>query len=196
MTTAKFRLALAQLLLGFAYLSVAFQWLWVLALGLPPLIDAGFFDSFISPTKAPEPTVQPTLDSPPLAVTIAAGVTTILFLIITVIVLIKLPKAVSKTGEAIVHQTANAIVPVISHNKKIAATKKRVLTQRVVLLLRLTLVLLPLLLALFLPPIDTVSRQVVLTIAIWTAIISSLLLATSLLVKPTTSRTRSRASRE
>lgn len=194
MTQKDIRHVVARVLLGFAYISICFQWLWVLALGLPPLIEAGIFDSFTTSEVAP-PTNSPINDPPSPLLTIGAGIVTIIFLIITVVVIIKLPKAVAQTGETIVHQTAEVIVPVITHHKKLPAKTKRALTQRLTNLLRSMLVLLPLVAALFLPAVESISRDIILIIALWMAIISSIFLLASWFIRPATSQIRSRESR-
>ena len=195
MTKKRIRRLFAQLFLAIAYIAVTLQWLWVLTIGLPPLVETGVFDSFSSHRQAEQP-VASTAAGPSPFLAVVAGVITLLFLAITIIVLIKLPKTISHTGETLVHKASEVVIPVITHHKKIPAKKQRVLSQRVMMGAQLTLVVIPLLISFFLPPIQTITSQIITTLAIWLAGISIICFVISWLLQPAaTSRTRSHVSR-
>lgn len=195
MTKTLIRRLLAQTFLTIAYLFVTFQWLWVLVLGLPPMIETGVFDS-LSPTPQTEQTTPTVTAGPSPVLLIVAGVITLVFLAITIIVLVKLPKTISRTGDKIVHQATEAIIPILTHRQNIPAKKKRALSSWITTTIQSAMVLIPLIASLFLPPIGSVTSQVIFILALWLAIVSSICFILSWLLRPaTTSRTRSRASR-
>lgn len=185
-----------RMALGTAYTACLLQWLWVLMVGLPNLVESGAID-FI--TTAPEPaqtvTSQPVEMSP--FVWGLVGIVTLLILIVTAIVLVKIPRTIVHTGERIVQQTTEAIIPAITHHKQLPPKKRLQLSARVILAVQLTLVLLPLIVSYFLPPYAQITSEIITTMAAWLAAISLLgFLSARLLLPPsTTSRTRSHASR-
>ena len=196
MTKRRIRRLLAQIFLGIAYLSVTLQWLWVLATGLPPLISAGVFDSLAPPAPV-EQTVVPHSSvefSPILAV--IAGVITLVFLLLTVIILVKLPKTIATSGDKMVHRATEVVIPVITHRKQLPAKKKTELSLRIMMTLQLVLLLVPLVASFFIPALQTLTSQIITTLAIWLATISIVCFIISWILQPrTTSRTQSHASR-
>lgn len=196
MTNQRIRRFFAQAFLVIAYLLVTLQWLWVFAVGLPPLIDAGMLDTFI-PTEPVETksVTHPVELSPVIA--IVAGAVTLLFLALTIVVLIKLPKTISTTGDKIVQQSTNALIPVITHHKKLPAKKKRLISRRIRKGIQVLLLALPLAISFLIPPAQTITSQMIITLATWLACFSSISFIFSWLFEPNpTSRTQSRASRE
>lgn len=195
MTKYNIRQILNRGFLALGYMSLTLQWLWILMIGLPPMIESGIFDS-LAPTVSEPSAPSPSMEFSP-ALAMIAGVITLIFLVITVIVIIKLPKTISNAGEKVIHQTSEAIIPVITHNKKISAKKKRLLTRRVTVVLLSLLVATPLVVSFFIPPVQTITSQIITTLAIWLAGFSAICFMISLLLSTgTTSQTRSRASRE
>lgn len=175
---------------------IALQWLWVLALGLPIVIETGILDSLTPPQRAEQPIQSSAAGEPSLALAMFAGAVTLVFLALTIYVLIKLPKTITKTGEKIVHQTSEAVIPVITHHKKIAAKKKRLLSRRIMAIIQSAFIIVPLAASFFIPAVQTITSQIITTLAIWLAGVSVLCLAVSWLLEPkATSQTRSRASR-
>lgn len=138
----------------FGYASLIMQWLWVSVLFLPQLFEnESVKDFFIpSPTVSTAPSLE--LHTPPLLATILAVAITVVVLMITVVVLLRLPTTISKTGKKATLKTAEKIIPVIVHHKKLPPKKKRELTIQVIRILKFALILLPfllLLLVVFIP---------------------------------------------
>lgn len=188
---------LAKMLLAASYILLVLQWLWVLLIALPPLIKSGAFDGLNSPTvQTPVIQAQPLAPSP-LVLTIV-GLITLIILVVTVIVLIRLPKTIMHTGERVVHQAAEAVIPVLTHHKPLPAKKRRLLSRRVTLAVQLFAVLLPLVISFFLPSFDELTPRIITSIALFLAAISIVGFVTAWLIEPqtkATSRTRSHASR-
>ena len=184
---------------GLAYTSLVLQWLWMLTIGLPPLIRSGALDSFVTspvPNGTGTTTVAPIEMSP--LVLLFVGVTTLLVLILTVVVIIKTPRAIVNSGEKVVTQAANAVVPVVTHHHKLPEVKRRAVSRRVALALRLFATFVPAVVCLVLPSLDELTKQIIMTVALWLAIFSATGFIAAWLLEPKTptSRTRSHASRE
>lgn len=194
MNTLRVRTILAKLLLATSYILLVLQWLWTLLIALPPLIKSGAFDGLNSPTvQTPFIQAQPLAPSP-LVLTIV-GLITLIILIVTVIVLIRLPKTIMHTGERVVHQAAEAVIPVLTHHKPLPAKKRRLLSRRVTLAVQLFAALLPPIASFFLPSFDELTPQIITSIALFLAAISVFGFVTAWLIEPqtkakTTSRTR------
>ena len=172
------------------------HWLWLLVIGLPPMIESGVFDSFAPPAPV-APVVQPSesVNESPV-VLLFIGIVTLLFLALTLFILVKLPKNISHTGEKIVQQTTAVALPIITHHKKIPPNKQRVLSRRISRGIQVSLIIIPLLISLFLPGIDQITPQIIVTLSCWLAATSLVCLLLSWLIQPSPiSQTRSRVSR-
>lgn len=197
MTMSRIRQITTSLLLSVAYFTVILQWMWVSIIVLPPLIESGAFDGLTQPSQptAATATLQPVeLAGPALWL---VGAVTIFILALTVVVLIKIPKAVLDTSETIVHKTTDTMIPLVTNHATLPAKKRRELSRRLSLALQLFVSILPALICLFLPPAGELTREIIITLALCMVIISVLGFTLAWFVKPakTTSRTQSRASR-
>ena len=130
----------------FGYISLILQWLWVSVLFLPQLFEnERVKDFFMPPTNITQaPSIE--LHAPPLLATVLAIAITVAILIITIVILARLPIAVSKTGKKTVLSTAEKIIPVITHHQKLPAKKKRQLTVQIIRIVKFVFTLLPFLL--------------------------------------------------
>ncbi len=182
---------LSALLLGIAYFSCLLQWAWLLIVGLPQLIKTGVLDGLVN-TPTPQP-VRTAASSDLSPATLAfVGIVTLVFLVITAIVLIRLPKAVTKTGQRAVGQATELVVPAVTHHKKIPAKKRRELSRRITLLIQIAVTILPFLLSLLLPPFGEINRPVILTMAGLLASVSFICFSISWLIQPNKSKLTSR----
>lgn len=196
MSSRLIRRVLSVVLLGVAYIAAVLNWLWLMIAGLPRLIESGKIDLL---TAAPQPTPEivhtDAWASSPL-IWLVVGVATLGILIMTVVVLIRLPRTIVETGQKVVDQTAEAILPALTHHKPLPEKKKKLLSRRLVLLIQLSLSLIPLLVCLFLPSYHELTRQIIVTLAAFLCLVSMVGFVLSWLIMPAvTSRTRSRASR-
>lgn len=195
MKATRFRTIISNLLLILAYAAMALQWLWLLLVGLPPLIKNGAFDVLMQ-APAPPATIpaQPFEASP--VVWLLVGVVTLVILAVTIIVLIRLPRTILQTGERIVRSTSEAIVPIVTHHQPLPAKKRWLISRRVRLMVQLALSLSPLIISLLLPAYEEITRQIIVIIALWLAATSISGFVIGWLIAPVaTSRIRSRASR-
>lgn len=190
-TTTRLRAIFASLLLGISYTSLVLEWMWVFIVGIPPLIKIGAFDILTTPA---EPTA--TIPAEPLAasplLTILVGAFTLFILAVTVIVLVRIPKTIVKTGEKIVQQATDAVVPVVTHHKPLPAKKKLIISRRVKTALQISASLVPALISLLLPANEELTRTVIIIITMCLSLVSIVGFVVARLLEPTdpTSRTR------
>lgn len=128
----------------FGYLSLCFQWLWSGVAIVPALLKDPAIRDFIIPKQNPIITPQVPSDDglSPLMLVIAIAIT-IFVIVVSAVILIRLPVAIAKTGKKTVSSAAEAIIPVITHHQKIPPKKKKILTFELVKLIKLTLCVLP-----------------------------------------------------
>lgn len=189
----------ARLFLSLGYLMGTVGWLWVLLISVPPLIKTGLFDSLVS---APAPLEQVTSPASPLEASpltwIIIGAVTLIILMLTVVILIRIPRTLVQGGEQLISHTTEAVIPVIVHHKPLPAKQRQALSQRIMLALQLGLSIAPLLISLFLPPYGDITRQIIITIASTLAVAAAVSFIFARLIGPktaSTSRTRSHGSR-
>jgi len=142
------RLLVVNILGGLGYISCILQWLWVALLYLPLLLSNDIFKSFILPEKPTQPIQAVQLTMPPLAALVIGSIVTIGMIVLTVYILVKVPATVTKKGQKITQAPANALVPIITHHKKISAKKRLILSTQLIIATKLTLITIPLLISL------------------------------------------------
>ena len=104
-----------------AYMSCTLQWLWLILLVLPIILESNALNFFL-------PSHQPDVQEPTnitressLLMLIVAGAVTIVMVVISIVALIRMPGAISKQGSKLTQNTSKAIIPVITHHKKLTA---------------------------------------------------------------------------
>jgi hypothetical protein len=173
----------ADVLDGFGYFGVIFEWLWISVIILPPLLKAGFFNFLIQLPKNP-PAVAPYTETSPFLIGLA-GIITIIVLLITVYAVVRLPLSVMQTGETVSQKTAQKIVPIVVHHHKKAITpaKKKRLTRQLRFFLCIAASLVPVCLTFFAPSVKLVPINVVLFVETFLAFCSVGLFAASYAVR-------------
>lgn len=189
----------ARLFLSLGYLMGTVGWLWVLLVSVPPLIKTGLFDSLVAAPAPIEQIAAPasSIETSPVTWAII-GVVTLVILILTVVILIRIPRTIVHGGEQLVSHTTAAVIPVVAHHKPLPAKKRQALSRRIMLALQLGLSIMPLLISLFLPPYGDITTAIIITIAATLAIAAAVSFSLAWVVEPkitATSRTRSPASR-
>ena len=153
------------------YISVIFQWFWTSLLLLYPTLqdDRAWF---WPPTTQQQVTYSaPAITMSPLAVIIVLMIT-VAIMGLTVVVVARLPKKIGKTGQRATQLTTAAIIPLITHHKKIAKKRLFRLSRRLTLAMKLTIILLPLIGTWFAPTITELPGELAWVIALFCAIIS------------------------
>ena len=142
------------------YLSVIMQWLWLIVIVAHPLLSSDF--SLFLPSHDTATPPAPIIGTPsPLIVSIVIAVTIVIFAM-TFYVLWKLPKNIGTRGALVTKRAATAIVPVITHHKKISKKRFARISYRVIILIKLMLIVIPVIGLLFAQPIDGLDTR-----AIW-----------------------------
>jgi hypothetical protein len=137
------RVLVSNMLGGMGYIFCLLAWGWTGMLFLPAVLANKHVEHLLLPTPADQPAPPPaTYDLPP-AMTVAALVITALVMIATVIVLLRAPVTIARTGQAVTARAANSALPLITHGRPLPAVKKRRLTARLIKLSKLLLTLLP-----------------------------------------------------
>lgn len=140
------------------YVACLLQWLWMVILLLPSMVESPVF-KFFAPNRVetPPPVVQPTTPSEgiPTIITIIALVLGVAIIIGAIYVMfVKLPRSVAQTGEKVTHTAAAVISPVIVEHVHIPAKQRRTVPTLVIVAMKLLLVFLPLGLLLFVQGVD------------------------------------------
>ncbi|MGB4762402.1 MAG: hypothetical protein WBP12_03555 [Candidatus Saccharimonas sp.] len=174
-------LTFANILGSLGYISVLFQWLWSFLILIYPLLIAQPDFLFPTPVQPQLPQEMPSDQISPLLVVLAFAAT-IAILIITAVVLFRLPKTIGKKGAHITRSAASTVVPVVTQHKKLTRRRRVQLSYRIILILKACLVVIPLIALLFAQPIDRVDSEVVWAMALFCAICSSVYFLTQHLV--------------
>ncbi len=187
-----------SVLLGGAYFTVVLQWLWVALIAVPPLIESGALDALTNPRPSETQAIQPDTIEMNGPIVWVVGAVTVCMLALTIFILIKIPKTVLHAGDTIVHKTSDAVIPIVTNHATLPAKKRRELSRRLVLMIQLAASILPAIISVFLPAVDELTKEIIITMALCMVIISSVGFTLAWLVEPQqkpTSRTRSHASR-
>lgn len=142
------------------------QWLWLTIIIVPPLLASGRFDEILEPSAATAPVLQPQLVVPTGLAAVVIGIVTLLMIILSVYILLRIPTTVRTTSEMVLQRTAEKALPVVTNHVRLKKKKRRVISQRLVLAMQLLLSIIPAAACLFLPSVDGLSSQVIQTVAL------------------------------
>lgn len=124
------------------YLSVIFQWLWSAIILAYPLLSSDW--SAVLPKPSNPITPDPVISTPsPLVVGIVIALTVVIFAA-TLYVIWKLPAAAGRSGGKATHRAADKLVPVLTGKVKLPQKKRLKLSYKIALLIKLSLILIPL----------------------------------------------------
>lgn len=173
------KLLVVHILAVLAYLALLFEWT---MLALPYIAGAIKSDTYKSIlADHPRPTVEPAAQAlPEWAVLVIVGVLLIGALAAVAMSLSRAPKAIVETGEKITRQAAEAIIPVVTRRHHVPEKKRAVLTARLVFYIKLALLIIPILVALFVPLPDQskLTREMLLIVvglsAVWALLLFGL----------------------
>ncbi len=182
--TTPYALRFTHAFASLGYLFVLLLWAWVFLM---------FSYQFMTDDNSPilpahsstAQTVQPIGFSlpEPLVVMLSVAIT-VAVIILSIYLIITLPRNVAKSGSKIIQKTATATIPIITKHQKISEKKRLVLGVRLVAGLKAFACILPVLLMTILPiqaPLDTFVAQII-------ALFCSIVAATSFLVQYTLAR--------
>ena len=170
-TLHKKRVAVANVAGAFGYTSVMFQWTWSLLLLCYPLIMER--PSFLLPdTSSPQArTLELSPALSPLA-TVLAIVVTVGILALTIVVLARLPKAIGKKAATLTKTAASAVIPVVTHHKKISKQQRKKLSYKLSLSIKAVVLVLPLVMLLFVDTSGTIPSLAAWSVGLFCALCS------------------------
>ena len=154
------------------YISVIFQWAWsILLLCYPLLVDR---PEFLLPAETAPPQSQAFEIAPVFspAVTIIAIAITVLILVATIIVLARLPRSIGKKAATLTKTAATAVLPAVTHHKKMSPTQRKKLSYNIILVIKLVAIIVPLLVLLFVTTDSTIPQIATWTVALFCALSS------------------------
>lgn len=180
-------------ILGFAgYMLAALQWLIVLAVTLPALIESPFGE-LVLPKGEPRPLPDTVVTAPQgpssaLGVFIVTAIGVAIVAGVIYVVTVRYTRAITKTTSEVTHAVTKRAIPVIARKPmdEIAPQKRTVLTRRILFWLKFGLVVLPILLlaTIWYPHHNDLSGQLTVFVAAVLALIGiDVFLAQALLAK-------------
>ncbi len=137
------RALLVNTLGSLGYLFCLLSWCWVTLLYLPMLLENEQVGQFILPTPSQEVVPNESTPETSLPMIILAVTVTILILIATIVVLLRAPITIAKTGKTVTSKLADATIPLVTKGRQLPVAKKKLLTANLIKLTKLLLVLLP-----------------------------------------------------
>lgn len=173
MRQSRWQLLITNSLGTLGYFSCGVQWVWATIILCYPIIsdkNSFLFRRDLTPVVTSSAPTQPL----PPVIGIILIVFTLALLIMTVIILMRLPKTIGKTGAKITHTASTAIIPTIVHHKKITKKRRLLLTYRVVQVMKAAASIIPLAALFFAPAIQTMPTNVIWAVAAFCFICTAL----------------------
>lgn len=167
MNLPRWRYTLTNAFGTLGYLSGILQWVWTAIILCYPIVSTNPSPLFPAPVHHASPST-PSFGAFTPVVFIAALLTTLLVLALTVITLIKLPKTIGTSGAKTTHTVAKAIIPTVTHHKKIPKKQYLTLSYRIVLGLKYIMTVLPFVLLALAPATGGLSTRIIMTIGVFT----------------------------
>lgn len=134
---------LANVFGTFGYLFCLFLWGWIGLLYLPMLLENENIAQLLLPTPSEEvPAYTPSVEMSPFMVFVALAITAVV-IVATILVFLRAPLTVARTGKAVTTKAADSALPVITRHHKLAPSRKKLLTVRLIKLAKLLLTLIP-----------------------------------------------------
>lgn len=127
------------------YLSCLLQWMWATLPYMPGIVRLA--EMLQGPKDAPAPIQEVAASEPPsLLLLFIAVVATTIIIGLTLYVLIKFPVTVAKSAQKMTQNASARIVPIVTHHARLPEKKRRRLTARIVVYLKLIICVLPVIL--------------------------------------------------
>lgn len=136
---------LANIFGSLGYIAILLLWAWTGIVYIPLLLENSTVEHILLPSQE-EPSIvpPPPATESPLAV-VAAVAVAVFVILLTVIVFLRAPVTIAKTGKTITSKAAESTLPIITKRKPLPKNKKKLLTAQLIKLMKLALTLLPLL---------------------------------------------------
>lgn len=133
----------------FGYLFCLLSWAWTGILYIPILLANKQIEEFLLPSSSESP-VAPQASVPMSPVTLFfTFMITVAVIIVTIVILLRAPVTIARTGKTVTTKAAGSMVPLVAHGKPLPAATRRRLTAQLIKLVKLLLVILPVMIASF-----------------------------------------------
>ena len=175
-------IAFANIFGTLGYMSMITQWLWASILVAYPLLTKERLSVFL-PDTSTQVQHAPAADYGQFTpiVTSVAIVITLLVLVATIYLLVKLPSQIGKKGQRLTHATATNVLPAV-HRRPLGKKQKKRMIDRITWWVKALLVIVPLI-GLVFASLDTgMSQAVIMTVGVICAIWSSLCFTTQFII--------------
>lgn len=155
-----------QLIALVSYLATALLWILAGSIVTSYLIKRGTFDSMN--TAAPHAPIGSVTMAPEMQLPLLI-IVSIIFIALTIFMLVVVPKNIVQKSSKNIGKTSDVVVGAIAkiQHKKISTKRKKILSSRARLCIKLALTIIPLFLIIFLPISQAeITREVILTISL------------------------------
>lgn len=171
--TFNWRVNFVNFLGALGYLACLLQWLWVAMLYMNTIVGSGAWQFLTRPTPTTTVSNEPMVNIPSGLAMIIAVLITFVVLIVTIVIIWRLPRQIAVTGSKITKNTAKRTVPLIYKHKKLPEKQRKKLIERLTWSVKLLLVALPVILTLFSDSINLeTSYDIAVTIGLFLAVSS------------------------
>lgn len=126
------------------YIACLMLWGWTGIIYVPMILENEKIEQLLLPSQGEEVVapIATTTEVSPIAVFLALAITAIV-MIATIVVLLRAPMTIARTGKSVTTKAATSALPLIARGKPLPAAKKKRLTANLVKLAKLLLVLAP-----------------------------------------------------
>lgn len=135
---------IATLLGGLGYFSNILQWAWAGGIYLPALLNSKAGEWLMPEVEPVSNTAQSTMSLPGPIGMIFVGIVVIVIMVAMAVVMVRIPKQIVRVGHLATQKAAGQLMPIVTHKKPLPAKKRRALTARLVLSIKVVMTILPL----------------------------------------------------
>lgn len=169
------KLHIANIFGTLGYVSVMFQWLWMLVVLATPILSNDFAAPLFLPSENSTP-VQPIATEIPGPLAMIFMVLAVVFAIsVSVYAVVAVPRTIGRSGQKVTKVSAQVVLPRITHHRKISKKRQKTLLERITWSIKLVVITIPVI-ALLLPvPAELgLERDVVVGFGLYCAVVSLL----------------------
>lgn len=137
-----------RFLTGVGYLFALLTWAWGVLFYVPFILELPLLQSkeIAQDTPIVHSMPPPSVAVPESFAILISAIVVVIVVGVTLYALWRIPAAIVKTGDTVTQASTRLVLPVISHHKKLSPAKRRTLSERTMVWVRLVVALLPLVL--------------------------------------------------
>lgn len=169
------KLHIANVFGTLGYVSVMFQWLWMLVVLATPILSSDFAAPLFLPSENSTP-VQPLATDIPGPIATIFMVLAVAFAIsVTIYAVVAVPRTIGRSGQKVTQVSAQVVLPRLTHHRKITKKRQKTLLERISWSIKLVLLAIPVIA--LLAPVSAelgLEREVVVGFGLYCALMSVL----------------------